>query len=153
MEKTLVLIKPDAIQRGLVGQLISRFESKGLKIVGTKMIQLGDEILADHYSHLVDKPFFPRIAEFMKSTPVLAMCWEGLECVEIVRNICGITNSRKADVGTIRGDFGMSLQCNLVHASDSLETAEIEVARFFKSDELFEYNKLLHTAIYAGDEG
>jgi nucleoside-diphosphate kinase len=152
MEKTLVLIKPDAIFRGLAGQIILRFENKGLKIVGLKMINLSDTLLDDHYSHLKDKPFFPKIKGFMKSAPVLAMCIEGKDCVNVVRKMCGVTNSRVAEPGTIRGDFGMSMQCNLVHASDSLETASVEVKRFFKPEELFEYNLSNMNFIYSDDE-
>jgi nucleoside-diphosphate kinase len=152
MERTLVLIKPDAISRGLMGRLISRFEDKGLQIVGCKMMQLDDRILAEHYSHLFDKPFFPRIAAFMKSTPVVALCVQGLEAVEVVRKMCGVTNSRAADPGTIRGDLGMSIQCNLVHASDGADTARLEVARFFKAEELFDFTTLNRPVIYADDE-
>lgn len=152
MERTLLLIKPDAIQRGLVGKVISYFENKGLTLAGNKMIKLDDAKLAEHYAHLVDKPFFKGIADFMKSTPIIAQCWEGKEAVKIVRNICGVTNSREAAPGTIRGDLGMSIQSNLVHSSDSLETALKEVPRFFKKDELFDYDKKNYEYIYAPDE-
>jgi len=110
MEQTLVIIKPGALQRELVGDIINRFERKGLKLAGLKMIQLDDAILAEHYSHLTDKPFFPRIKESMKASPVIVCCWEGLDCVQVVRNMTGVTNSRNATPGTIRGDFGMSMQ-------------------------------------------
>src|SRR5690242_6776393 len=103
MERTLILIKPDAVQRGLIGTIITRFEQKGLKPVGIKFLKLSDEILAEHYSHLADKPFFGGIRRFMQSTPVVAMCLEGLDCVDTVRALCGITKSRQADPGTIRG--------------------------------------------------
>ncbi len=152
MERTLVLIKPDAVSRGLMGRLISRFEAKGLQIVGCKMMQLDDRLLAEHYAHLADKPFFPRIAAFMKTTPVVALCVQGLEAVEVVRQMCGVTNSRAAAPGTIRGDLGMSIQCNLVHASDGADTAEIEVKRFFRPEELFDYTPLNRGIIYADDE-
>lgn len=152
MERTLVLIKPDAVSRGLMGRLISRFEAKGLQIVGCKMMQLDDRLLAEHYSHLADKPFFPRIAAFMKTTPVVALCVQGLEAVEVVRQMCGVTNSRAAAPGTIRGDLGMSIQCNLVHASDEPATAEVEVKRFFQPEELFDYTPLNQEIIYADDE-
>ena len=138
--------------RGLAGEVLGRFEKKGLKIAGMKMIQLGDEILRRHYSHLADKPFFPTITEFMSRTPVIALCLEGLEAVEVCRKLCGVTNSRKADPGTIRGDLGMSMQANLVHASDSVETAKAEVARFFDPDELFDYEPALIGYQYAADE-
>lgn len=152
MERTLVLVKPDAVQRGLIGEIISRFECKGLKVVGLKLMELSDEILEDHYSHLSDKPFFPRIKSFMRSTPVIAICLEGFEAVAAVRTLCGITNSREAAPGTIRGDLGMSIQCNMVHASDSLETAEAEVPRFFNANELAEYGSVTDSVIYADDE-
>lgn len=152
MERTLILIKPDALSRGLAGVVLARFEQKGLKIAGIKMIQLTDELLKEHYSHLADKPFFPAICEFMSRTPVIALCLEGLEAVEVCRRLCGVTNSRQAAPGTIRGDLGMSLQANLVHASDSAETAAAEVARFFKPQELFDYQPALSNYLYAADE-
>jgi nucleoside-diphosphate kinase len=152
MERTLILIKPDAIQRGLIGKIITRFEGKGLKPVGIRFLQLTDELLNDHYSHLADKPFFGGIRRFMQLTPVIAICIEGLDCVETVRDICGITKSREAAPGTIRGDWAMSIQANLVHASDSIETAEREVARFFAPSELFEYQSALTSTIYSEDE-
>ncbi len=152
MERTLILIKPDAISRGLAGTVLARFEQKGLKIAGSKMIQLDDELLKEHYSHLADKPFFPTICAFMSRTPVIALCLEGLEAVEVCRRLCGVTNSRQADPGTIRGDLGMSMQANLVHASDSVETAQAEVARFFKPGELFDYQPALIKYQYAADE-
>jgi len=152
VERTLVLIKPDAIQRGLVGRITTRFEEKGLKLVGLKFTRLQNETLNEHYSHLADKPFFPRIRSFMQLTPVIAMCWEGLDCVETVRRLCGITKSREAAPGTIRGDLAMSIQANLVHASDSLDTAQAEVARFFEPSELHEYETAATALIYSSDE-
>ncbi len=152
MERTLILIKPDAMQRGLMGEIVSRFETKGLKLVGCKMMQLDNEILDSHYTHLTDKPFYPRLQEFMSCTPIVAICLEGFEAVDAVRELCGITNSRKAAPGTIRGDLGMSMQCNLVHASDSSESAAEEVQRFFSPNELFTYTGALDTVIYADDE-
>jgi nucleoside-diphosphate kinase len=152
LEKTLVLIKPDAIQRGLIGRIITRFEEKGLKLIAIKLMKLGDDLLNEHYSHLADKPFFPGTRAFMQSTPVIAICWEGLDCVETVRRLCGITKSREAAPGTIRGDLAMSVQANLVHASDSVETAKQEVARFFSASELLPYDSLLNRAIYSEDE-
>ncbi len=140
------------MQRGLIGNILNRFERKGLKVVGLKLMELSDEILDDHYSHLSDKPFFPRIKSFMRSTPVIAICLEGFEVVDTVRTLCGITNSREAASGTIRGDLGMSIQCNLVHASDSIETAEVEVPRFFAADELTDYESVTDTVIHASDE-
>ena len=152
MERTLILIKPDAIARGLAGTILNRFESKGLKIIGMKMLQLDDSLLGEHYSHLVDKPFFPGIAAFMESLPVLAICLEGKEAVDVCRNLCGATNARQAAPGTIRGDLSLSMQCNLVHASDSTVNAITEVARFFKPEELFAYQAPLLSYLLAADE-
>ena len=152
MERTLVLIKPDAMQRDLVGELIQRFERKGLKLVGIKMMALADELLDEHYSHLAGRDFFAEIKTFMRSTPVIACCWEGVDCVNTVRIMCGITKAREADPGTIRGDLAMSVQANLVHASDSLETAEVEIPRFFNVGELFEYEDVLNPFIYNSRE-
>ena len=152
MQRTLILIKPDAIQRGLIGRIITRFEEKGLKTVGIKFLNLTDELLNEHYSHLVDKPFFGGIKRFMQLTPVVAICLEGLDCVDTVRALCGITKAREAAPGTIRGDWAMSVQANLVHASDSVETAEKEVARFFNESELFEYESVRTQVTYSEDE-
>ena len=152
MERTLILIKPDAIQRGMVGRIITRFEEKGLKLAGVKFLTLTDELLNDHYSHLVDKPFFGGIKRFMQQTPVVAICLEGTDSVETVRRLCGITKAREANPGTIRGDWAMSVQANLVHASDSIETAQKEVARFFNDSELFEYQSVRTQTIYSEDE-
>lgn len=151
-ERTLVLVKPDAIQRGLVGKIFERFERKGLKMVGCKMMSLDEALLREHYAHLAEKPFFKGLAKFMQSTPIIAMCWEGLEVVDAVRKLCGITKARSAEAGSIRGDFAMSVACNVVHASDSVENAEKEVRRFFKSDELYSYDKSEYMHVYADDE-
>lgn len=151
-EKTLIIIKPDALNRSLVGEIIARFERKGLKIVAMKMLQLNDKILAEHYSHLADKPFFPRIANFMKKWPVVVMVLEGLEAVESVRLLTGETLGRKADAGTIRGDFSMSIQANVVHTSDSVENAKKEVARFFKPEEIHAWERIDLEVLYAEDE-
>jgi nucleoside-diphosphate kinase len=152
VERTLVLIKPDAIQRGLAGRIITRFEEKGLKIVGIKLMRLTDELLNEHYSHLADKPFFGGTKRFMTLTPVVALCLEGLDAVEAVRRLCGVTKAREAAPGTIRGDLAMSVQANLVHASDSLQTAKAEVARFFNDSELLEYDSALLPLVYSEDE-
>jgi nucleoside-diphosphate kinase len=152
MERTLVLIKPDAVQRALIGKIITRFEEKGLKLVGIKFINLPDSLLNEHYSHHADKPYFGGIRRFMQSTPVVAVCLEGLDCVETVRRLCGITKSREAAAGTIRGDWAMSIQANLVHASDSVETAKQEVVRFFDPSELYEYQSSLTSTVYSQDE-
>lgn len=152
MERTLVLLKPDALQRGLAGEIIRRFERKGLKLVGCKMMSLDEALLREHYAHISDKPFFPGVASFMKSSPIIAMVWEGLEAVDAVRLITGITKGRAADGGTIRGDFAMSVSCNVIHTSDSLKTAKKELARFFKKDELFDYHKGEYEHVYNEEE-
>lgn len=152
MERTLVLLKPGCVQRLLMGEIIRRFENKGLRIVGMKMMQLDEAILKEHYAHLVDKPFFPLLRDSMMTTPVIAMCMEGVDVVAVVRQMVGATNGRKAAPGTIRGDYSMSGQQNIVHASDSVENAEIEVRRFFKPEEIFDYHKDLFKTVYAVDE-
>lgn len=151
-ERTLVLIKPDAIQRGLIGDIVGRFEKKGLKIVGMKMMTLDDAILREHYSHIADKPFFGGINTFMKSSPVIALCIEGLEVVNAVRLITGITKSREAEAGSIRGDYAMSIQCNVIHSSEDLAAAEQEVPRFFNEEEIMTYSKGEYLHVYAEDE-
>lgn len=152
MEKTLVLLKPSCVQRMLIGEITQRFEKKGLRISGMKMMQLDENILREHYAHLVDKPFFPLILNSMMATPVIAMCIEGVNAIDVVRNMTGATNGRKALPGTIRGDYSMSGQENIVHASDSQENAEIEIKRFFKSEEIFDYNNVMRNFYYAPDE-
>ncbi|HEX9133750.1 MAG TPA: nucleoside-diphosphate kinase [Ktedonobacteraceae bacterium] len=152
MERTLVLIKPDAIQRDLVGDIIRQFERKGLKLVGIKMMTLSNDLLEEHYSHLRQRDFFTEVKTFMRSTPIIACCWEGVDCVNTVRLLCGITKAREAEPGTIRGELAMSVQANLVHASDSLETAGVEIERFFKPEELFDYEDVLQPFIYSSRE-
>jgi len=151
-EKTLVLVKPDGIQRGLVGEVLQRFEKKGLKVVGMKMMSLDEALLREHYAHIADKPFFPGVSKFMSSSPVVAICLQGLEVVNAVRLLVGITKAREAEAGSIRGDLAISVACNVVHASDSLETAKKEVPRFFKADELYSYDKTEFNHVYVEDE-
>lgn len=152
MQTTLVIIKPSGVQRGLAGEIISRFEKKGLIIAGMKMMQLDEAILREHYAHLVERPFFPSLLRSMMSSPVIVMAVRGVDAVGVVRAMTGVTNSRNAAPGTIRGDFGMSGQENIVHASDSPENAAIEVARFFKEGEVFNYTPCTITSIYSPDE-
>lgn len=152
MEQTLIILKPSAIQRSLVGDVLTRFQRKGLIIAGIKMMQLDEAILREHYAHLVDRPFFPTLLASMMATPVIVMVLKGNDVVTVVRSMVGATNSRKADPGTIRGDFGMSGQENIVHASDSPENAEIEIRRFFKPEEVFDYEPITFRSIYAPDE-
>lgn len=152
MEKTLVILKPSALQRTLVGEVIKRFEQKGLHLSGLKMIQLNESILDEHYAHLANRPFFSRIKDSMMITPVIVTCWQGKDAVQVVRNMTGSTNSREAVPGTIRGDFSMSMQENIVHTSDSVESAKVELARFFNEDEIFEYTHAMKPFLYANDE-
>jgi len=151
-ERTLIIVKPDAIHRNLLGEIIHRFEIKGLKIVGLKMMELGDVILEEHYAHHVDKPFFKGLKDFMKSAPVVLMCLEGYSAVEAVRTVVGPYKGHEAAGGTIRGDFSLSSQSNVVHASDSIENAKIEIDRFFNEDEIFSYSRGADGSINADDE-
>ena len=140
-ERSLIIMNPDAIQRGLLGEVIRRFERKGLKIIGMKMVRISDVLLDDHYSHLKDKPFFASIKNYMKSAPVVLMVISGVNTVSATRLIVGPTKGYEADAGSIRGDFSLSTQANIVHASDSVESANDEVKRFFNKKELFDYTK------------
>ena len=149
MEKSLILVKPDGLQRGLVGEIINRFERKGLKIIGIKMLNIEDALLEEHYAHLADKPFFADIKDFMKSSPIVALALEGGDgSVAAIRTLVGPTKGHEAAAGTIRGDFGLSGSNNIVHASDSVENGKAEVARFFKDDEIFEYDKTESLHVY-----
>lgn len=142
VQRTLVLVKPDALQRELVGRVINRFEQKGLKIVAMKLTHLDEATLTEHYGHLKEKPFFGDLLKFMMQTPVVAMILEGIDVINEVRKIVGSTNPREADAGTIRADLSMNVPSNMVHASDSSEAASVEMKRFFKDDEIFSYEKL-----------
>lgn len=152
MEKSFIIIKPSGVQRGIAGQVIERFERKGLQINGMKMALLDEEILREHYAHLADRPFFPSILKSMMASPVILMVVSGKDAIAVVRQMVGATNGRKALPGTIRGDFSMSGQENIVHASDSAESAAVEIARFFKPDEIFEYTPGCGEYLYADDE-
>ena len=149
LQKTLVFVKPDTIQRGLLGNIITRFENKGLKLLAMKMMALGDKVLDEHYNHIADQPFFPNMKKFLQSTPVIGMIWEGVDAIAVVRKLIGSTNAREADIGTIRGDLSMSQQFNMIHASDNEKNAEIEINRFFKSEEIFEYKKSEYLHVYS----
>lgn len=148
IQRTLILMKPDALQRDLVGEIIHRFERKGLKIVGMKMIQLRDAVLDTHYAHIADKPFYADVKQFMMSSPVIAIVLEGFEAVSAVRLILGPTKGYEADAGSIRGDLSIAVASNLVHASDSLDNAQAEIDRFFDPAELFEYEKITDKFFY-----
>ena len=152
MEKTLVILKPSAMGRGIAGEVITRFTNKGLVIAGMKMIQLTDAVLDEHYAHLIERPFFNRIKTSMKALPVIVMCLAGLDAVQVVRNMTGATNGRNAAPGTIRGDFSMSGQENIIHTSDSVENAKVELDRFFKPEEIFDYTPAAINLLYASDE-
>ena len=153
IQRTVVLIKPDALQRGLMGEIVQRFENKGLKVVGMKMISMGGRLVEDWYGHIKDKDFFPRVRDFMTSTPVVAMVIEGFAAVDVVRRICGLERKGyMAEMGSIRGDFTMSGGQNVVHSSDSLESAKRELALMFKKGEIFEYESATECLIYDQDE-
>ena len=142
MQTTLVLLKPDTVQRGLIGQIVSRFENKGLKIVGMKLMTLSDAIVAEHYDFLADKPFFPGIQAYMTSAPVVALAISGTNVIKTVRNLTGATNPAEALPGSIRGDFALTIDANIIHASDSEETAAVELKRFFNEGEITSYEKI-----------
>lgn len=136
-ETTLILFKPDAIQKAIVGQVMARFEGAGLRIRGVKMLRFEEGLLREHYAHIASKPFFPEVQTFMQQTPVIALALAGDNVVARVRELLGPTDSKKAAKGTIRGDFGMDMMVNVCHASDSLDSATAELNRFFRDDELF----------------
>ena len=138
-ERTLVLCKPDAMQRGCVGQIVSRFERKGLKIVGMRMLRVDETLANRHYQEHVEKAFYPQLLCFITSSPIIALAIEGDNAVEIVRTLMGTTNPQNAAPGTIRGDFGIDLTKNLVHGSDSPASAEREIGLFFDKSELHDY--------------
>ncbi len=151
-ERTLVLLKPDALQRGLVGEIVDRFEQKGIKIVGMKLMKLSDAILDNHYAQHKGKPFLPSLKSFMKRLPVVALVLEGLEVTRVVRTMCGTTDGKNAAPGTIRGDYSMSRSTTIVHSSEDAKSAKREIAIFFKSAELFSYAKPDADFFYASDE-
>ena len=139
METTLILLKPDCIAGRKAGEVLKRFEDAGFQIRGCKMFRADSGILREHYAHIASKPFFPEVEAFMKSTPVIALALAGDNAVDRVRDIIGPTDSKKAAKGTLRGDFGVDVMVNIVHASDSNENASIELKRFFQDGELFDY--------------
>lgn len=152
MEKSVILVKPDGLQRGLVGEIIHRFERKGLRLAAIKMVSLSDAILDEWYSHHKDKAFFPKLKAYMKSYPVVAMLWEGAQAIATVRKMVGVTRAREADSGTIRGDFAMSQQYNLIHASENLDVARKEEALIFDPSEIFSWEKRDYHDIYLDEE-
>ncbi len=147
VQRTLVLCKPDSVQRGLVGRIVARFEDKGFKIVGLRMLHVDERLAHTHYQEHVEKPFFPELVSFITSSPIVAMAIEGENAVEVVRGIMGVTNPQNAVPGTIRGDFGLNLTKNLVHGSDSLASAEHELALFFPPEEIYDYQLTLSSGL------
>ncbi len=153
MEQTIVLIKPDALQRGLAGEIINRFERKGLKIVAKKMVSLKGKLVEVWYHHIKDKEFFPRVRDFMTSTPVIALVIEGFKAVDVVRRLAGLERKGYlAEMGSIRGDFSMSGGQNVIHSSDSAESAKREIPLMFEDHEIFDYESATECLIYDLDE-
>jgi nucleoside-diphosphate kinase len=148
MEKTFLMVKPDGVQRQLIGEIVARFERKGFQLVGAKLMQVSKELAEKHYGEHKDKPFFGELVDFITSGPVFAMVWQGENVIATARQMMGSTNPKDAAPGTIRGDFGLTVGKNVIHGSDSLESAEREINLFFKPEELLEYNKLMNEWIY-----
>lgn len=152
MERTLVLLKPDCVQRRLMGRVLLRFEDKGLNVVAMKMLRVTPELAAEHYAEHVDKPFYPGLESFITGAPVVAMLIEGLDVIRVVREMLGPTSGLKAPGGTIRGDYSSSRQMNLVHASDGPEAAARETALYFRDEEICNYVPTVEPWLKAGDE-
>ena len=152
MQRTLVLLKPDCVQRRLMGEIISRFESKGLNVIAMKMLQVSPELAQQHYAEHVEKPFYPGLEAFITGAPVVAMCIEGLDVIRVVRDMLGATSGLQADAGTIRGDYSSSRQMNLVHASDGPEAAAREMQLYFDESEICPYSPTLTPWMKADDE-
>jgi nucleoside-diphosphate kinase len=153
METTLIILKPDAVQRGLMGRIITRFEDKGLQIVGCKLMQISQDLAAQHYKDHASKPFYPGLVRFMTSSPVLVMAVRGIGAVAICRGMMGATFGSKAAAGTIRGDFGVSNSFNLIHGSDGPEAAMREIGLFFKAGEVLDFNRAGECWIYDSSGG
>lgn len=152
LERSLVLLKPDCIERRLMGQIIARFEAKGLNIIAMKMLKVTPELSKQHYAEHVAKPFYKSLEDFITSAPIVALAVEGLDAIRVIRDMLGATNGLKAAPGTIRGDFSSSRQMNLVHASDSGDSAARELALYFEPSEICEHQLLITSALRAGDE-
>jgi nucleoside-diphosphate kinase len=148
MEQTFSMVKPDAVQRNLVGEIIGRFEKKGLKLVALKLLRISKEMAERHYAEHVGKPFFNELVDFITSGPVVAMVWEGQNAIQVVRTMMGKTNPQEASPGTIRGDYGLFTGNNIVHGSDSPESASREINLFFSQDEIISYEKDLDNWVY-----
>lgn len=148
MEKTFLMVKPDGVQRQLIGGIVSKFESKGLQLVGSKLMSISTDLAEQHYGEHKERPFFGELVEFITSGPVFAMVWQGENVIEVTRQMMGKTNPKEALPGTIRGDFGVTVGKNIIHGSDSLESAKREIDLFFKEEELVSYEKLINNWIY-----
>ncbi|MEJ9211773.1 nucleoside-diphosphate kinase [Bacillus smithii] len=148
MERTFLMIKPDGVQRNLIGEIVSRFEKKGFQLVGAKLMKVTKELAEKHYQEHKERPFFGELVEFITSGPVFAMVWEGENVIATARQMMGSTNPKDAAPGTIRGDLGLTVSKNVIHGSDSPESAEREIGIFFKEEELVEYTKLINHWIY-----
>ncbi|MBS3761547.1 nucleoside-diphosphate kinase [Halodesulfurarchaeum sp.] len=149
MERTFVMVKPDGVQRGLIGEIVSRFEDRGLKLVGAKLMQIDRELAEDHYAEHTDKPFFEDLTDFITSRPVFAMVWEGQDAIAQVRTMMGATDPADSDPGTIRGDFGLDMGRNVVHGSDTEPgSAEREIKLFFEDSELEDYERIDEPWLY-----
>jgi nucleoside-diphosphate kinase len=153
MERTLIILKPDAVQRGLCGRILGRFEEKGLQIAGMKLMRISQTLAETHYSPHKGKPFYDGLVKFMTSSPVIVLALEGKDAIAISRKMMGATFGSKAEPGTIRGDFGVSNSFNLIHGSDSPESAQRELGLFFKSDELIDWKPALQTWVYDMSKG
>ncbi len=151
-ERTFVAIKPDGVQRGLIGEVVSRFERKGFKVLAMKLLQVSDKQAAEHYAEHEGKPFYPRLVKYIQSGPILAMVIKGYGAVDSVRHIVGATNPVNADVGTIRADFAQVMEYNVIHASDSITSAEREIAIYFNEDEIFDTWKTKTEELIEEDE-
>ena len=148
MERTFIMIKPDGVQRNLIGEIIKRFENKGFTLVGLKMVSVSQELAEKHYDIHKERPFFGSLVEFIISSPVVAMVWEGEGVVASARKIIGATNPLTSEPGTIRGDFGIDVGRNLIHGSDAIETANKEISLWFKEDELCSWEKTMKSWLY-----
>lgn len=148
MEKTFIMVKPDGVQRGLVGEIVRRFESKGFTLAGAKLMQITEELAQEHYGEHKERPFFGELVDFITSGPVFAMVWEGEDVISVSRTMIGATNPQEANPGSIRGDFAVTVGKNIIHGSDSAESAVREIGLFFKEEELVAYDKVANTWIY-----
>jgi len=148
MEKTFIMIKPDGVQRNLIGEIVKRFEKKGFKLIGAKLMTISKELAKEHYAEHEGKPFFEDLIAFITSGPVFAMVWEGKDIIKISRSMIGFTVPEEAAPGTIRGDYGMIVSKNIIHGADSLESANREISLFFNDFELIDYSKIDHQWVY-----